>query len=151
MRRRVSSRMANLALHGGRTQRLEIVVQGYEQQAADNPDDANWLRCLVEVQQGSFRGRVDASLTTHDFVRLLSELDQVMAGDRSTATFDTMEEALAFSIELDRAGRAIVTGKLSETYPGGSQLSFTFESDLSFLAKTHADLKQLLAAFPVRD
>ncbi|MCB9869694.1 MAG: hypothetical protein H6837_07535 [Planctomycetes bacterium] len=86
--------------------------------AAEDPYDANWLRCSAEVEQGAFRGNVDASFTTNDFARFLSEMDRLMARESAAASFNTMEEALAFRIEVDRAGRATVVGKLRELGAG---------------------------------
>ncbi len=142
--------MTTLTLHGELGQKLVIGVHGFERDAAEDLYDANWLRCSVDVEQGAFRGSVDASFTTNDFARLLSEMDRLMTGESVAASFNTMEEALAFRIEVDRAGRAKVAGKLREVEAGGAELSFKFESDLSFLTKTHSDLTGIVAAFPHR-
>lgn len=143
--------MTTLTLRGELGRRLLIEVHGYERDAVEGPDDANWLRCSAEVEQGAFRGAVEASFTTHDFACLLSELDGLMAGQRAVASFNTLESALEFRIDVDRAGRATVVGKLRDTQAGGAELSFHFESDLSFLTTTHAELKSVVAAFPHRN
>jgi len=143
--------MMTLTLRGELGRRLLIGVHGFERDAAEDPDDANWLRCSAEVEQGAFRGTVEASFTTNDFSCFLSEMDRLMARESTAASFNTMEEALAFRIEVDRAGRATVVGKLREVQAGGPELSFNFESDLSFLTKTHAELKDVVAAFPHRN
>lgn len=127
-----------------------VTVRGYEREAALNPYDSNWLRCSAEVEQGAFRGTVEASFATSDFSRFLSELDQVMNGSGAVASFTTMEEALDFRVEVDRAGRATVTGKLRELGELGADLSFAFESDRSFLTAAHSDLKRIVATFPER-
>jgi hypothetical protein len=142
--------MTTLTLCGELGTRLLIEVHCYERDAAEGPDDANWIRCSAAVEQGAFRGSVEASFTTHDFACLLSELDRLMAGQSAVASFNTKEQALEFRIEVDRAGRATVIGKLRDNQAGGAELSFHFESDLSFLAKTHAELKVVVAAFPSR-
>jgi hypothetical protein len=142
--------MTTLTLHGELGRKLVIGVHGFERETAEDPYDANWLRCSAEVEQGRLRGNVDASFTTNDFARFLSEMDRLMTGESAAASFNTMEEALAFRIEVDRAGRATVVGKLREVEAGGAELSFNFESDLSFLTKTHSDLKGIVAAFPHR-
>jgi len=142
--------MTTLTLHGELGRRVLITVRGYERDVALDPYDANWLRCTAEVEQDAFRGAVEASLTTSDFSRFLSELDGVMSGSSAVASFTTMEEALAFRVEVDRKGRATVTGKLRELGELGAGLSFAFESDRSFLMAAHADLKRIIAAFPER-
>lgn len=142
--------MTTLTFSGDRERRLLITVRGYEHAAAVDPYDANWLRCSAEVEQGAFRGAVEASFTTSDFARFLAELDGVMAGSSTVASFRTMEEALAFRVEVDRAGRTTVTGKLRDVGASKGELSFAFESDRSFLTTSHSDLKRLVAAFPER-
>ena len=142
--------MVNLTLLGELGRRLVIAVHSYEREAALDPYDANWLRCSAQVEQGAFRGAVDASFATSDFARFLSELDRVMTGSSAVASFNTMEEALAFRVDVDRVGRASVTGKLREVGTPGVELSFAFESDRSFLTTAHTDLKRLVAAFPER-
>jgi hypothetical protein len=129
---------------------VRVTVWGYERDAALDPYDANWLRCSAEVEQGAFRGAVAASFATSDFSRFLSELDQIINGSGTVASFTTMEEALEFRIEVDRAGRATVTGKLRELGELGAELSFAFESDRSFLAAAHSDMKRIVATFPER-
>ena len=142
--------MKTLTLEGERGRKLLICVYGFERDVAEDPYDANWLRCSAEVEQGSFRGSVEASFTTNDFARFLSEMDRLMTGDSETASFNTMEEALTLRVEVDPAGRATVVGRLRQVEAGGPELSFNFESDISFLAKTHSDLKGIVAAFPQR-
>ena len=73
-----------------------------------------------------------------------------MTEESAAASFNTMEEALAFRVEVDRAGRATVVGKLRGIEAGSAELSFNFESDLSFLTKMHSDLREIVAAFPHR-
>lgn len=142
--------MSTLNLLGEPGRRLTITVHGYERDESHDLYDANWLRCSVEADLGQFRGTVDASFTTHDFARFLSDLDGVMNKSTSVASFDTMEAALFIRVEVDRAGRAAVNGKLREGDVSRSELTFSFESDRSFLAKTHAELKRLVAEFPPR-
>lgn len=142
--------MTTLVLHGEFGRRLTIDVHGYERNSSQDLYDANWLRCSVDVDLGRFRGAVDASFTTQDFARFLSELDQVMGGAAMAATFQTMEEALSIRVEVNRAGRVVVAGNLREIDAGGSALSYSFDSDLSFLQKSHSELKRIVSEFPER-
>ena len=142
--------MTTLVLSGEHERRLTIDVHGYERDSFQDPYDANWLKCSVDLEVGRFRGAVDASFTTQDFARFLSELDQVVQGDARVASFQTMEEALSIRVEVDRAGRAVLAGSLREIDAGGSELSYSIDSDLSFLQRSHAELKRIVAEFPER-
>lgn len=142
--------MTTLVFHGEHGRRLTIDVHGYERESSQDPYDANWLRCSVDLDSGRFRGAVDASFTTEDFARFLLELDQVVRGDARAASFQTMEEALSIRVEIDRAGRAVIAGNLREIDAGGSVLSYSIESDLSFLQRSHGELKRIVTEFPER-
>ena len=142
--------MTTLILDGEHGRRLTIDVHGYERDSFQDPYDANWLRCSVDLDAGRFHGAVYASFTTQDFARFLSEMDQVVRGDARAASFQTIEEALSILVEVDRAGRAVVTGSLREIDAGGSVLSYSIESDLSFLQRSHAELTRIVAEFPER-
>jgi hypothetical protein len=144
--------MRTLELRGEMGRRVVVVVDDYERGGPQsNPYDANWLRCSISTEIGKFRGEVEASLTTNDFSRFSSELEKVTAGASSVASLTTMEEALTLRIEVNRAGRATVTGMLrgSDSTPPTS-LSFGFESDLSFLRQAQAQLTQIVSDFPIR-
>lgn len=142
--------MNTLNIRGEFGRRVTVEIHGYENESAQEPYDANWLRCSVKANIGRFQGEVDASFTTHDFVRFSSELEQVVTGASSVALFQTYEEALALRVEVDRTGRAVVSGKLREVDFNGPVLSFTFESDLSFLAQMQAELRHIIVDFPER-
>ena len=142
--------LATLNLCGELGRRLTIDVHGYEHDGPGDTYDSNWLRCSAQVDVGRFCGAVDASFTTQDFGSFLAQLELVVTGKSVEASFQTMEEALSIRVEIDRAGRAVVVGKLRETDFNGSTLSFVFDSDLSFLGRTHAELKRIVSEFPER-
>lgn len=139
--------METLTLRGELGTAVLITVRGYEREGGAYPDDANWLRCSTEVEQGSFRGAVAASFETGDFTRFASELDQVISGSSAIAAFNTTEEALTLRVEVDHTGQATVAGRLRKL---GAELSFVFNSDQAFLASARRDLKRVIAAFPER-
>jgi len=143
--------MVTLNVRGESNRRLTIIVQSYERNVAQDPFDANWLRCSVDVESGRFRASIEASFTTHDFALFLAELAQVVQRSAVTASFQTMEESLSFHIEADETGRAIIRGQLREIALEETVLCFAFDSDLSFLQETESDLRQVVAEFPVRD
>jgi len=142
--------MATLNIQGELGSRLTINVHGYESDAPGDPYDANWLLCSAEVDVGRFHGVVDASFMTRDFARFLTELDHVVTRANLVASFQTMEEVLSVRVEVDRAGRAVVSGRLREIDVGGSDLSFAFESDLSYLKRTLEELRRIVSEFPER-
>lgn len=137
-----------LEIRGELGHRIVVRVSRYEREEAQNSDDANWLRCSVLAEVGRFRGEVDAAFMTDDFLQLSKQIDEVLQGGSRQAAFHPLEEALTVRIEVDRAGRASVQGVLRDM--DGPTLSFSFESDLSFLRPLRGQLAEINACFPKR-
>jgi len=130
--------------------KLAIHVAGYTTAVPEDPYDANWLECSIDVNVGRFYGAVEASLTTQDFARLAVQLGDLLGGSSRKANFRALEEAIIFDIELDRAGRAKVRGQLRDIDVDGCTLGFCFDSDLSFLEPLVEGLRQVVSQFPER-
>ena len=140
--------MSSLEIRGERGIRVIIEIHGYENEYADNYYDANWLRCSVQLKTDKLRGENDTSFQTADFMRFLSELEQLVGFKASCATFQTLEDAFNLSIEIDKTGHTLVSGILRE-YPGSyNAISFRFESDQSFLAIVVTQLRKIVREFP---
>ena len=132
---------------------IQIEVFGYERPDADDEHDANWLRAECSVTVAEFSAVLSLSLVTHDFARFTDQLEQAVKLLKGTATFSTAEEGLAVEIKFTTAGHAEVFGSVrSQTsfVPDQSILSFSFETDQSFLAQTVRELKAIIGRFPVR-
>jgi hypothetical protein len=133
--------------HGGS---ISIEVLGYENTAATNESDANWLKSRIRIVAGPFSGELDASLTTQDFVYLERELTDVLRTFEGKATFQTDEDWLYFQIEMGSRGAAIISGALKANSGSRTSLSFSFETDQSYLTQTKHALAQVLKCFPIR-
>lgn len=133
--------------HGGR---LVIVVLCYENVLATHTADANWLRCEVRVRMGGWEGAVRVSLTTEDFVLFCQDLQHVLEGTATTATFDTMEEVLALRVEETRTGICRITGTVRDRSSPQIEFLFVLDSDQSYLRSALVGLQQVVATFPVR-
>lgn len=133
---------------------IQIEVLGYERPHANGEYDANWLRARCSITVAAFAAALSLALDTHDFARFADELEQGVRQLQGTATFATVEAGLAIEIKFTTAGHAEVLGSVrSQTSRGPKEpeLSFSFETDQSFLAHTVRDLKAVLTRFPVRN
>jgi hypothetical protein len=120
---------------------------------ANDEYDANWLRARCSVTVAEFSAVLSLALVTHDFARFADELEQAVQLLKGTATFSTVEAGLAIEIKFTTAGHAEVFGSARSQMsmePDVSALSFSFETDQSFLAHTVRDLKAIVSRFPVR-
>lgn len=129
---------------------LHITIHGYENDAAMNESDANWLRCNARVDAHGFRGGALVAITTRDFGRFAAELRAVLDGSGQRAELVTDEDQIRATVELGRGGRAVIAGELS--YDGGPKvrLSFTCQSDQTYLHRTLREVDTALATFPAR-
>jgi hypothetical protein len=136
--------------HGGR---IKIDVQGYERPDTSDGDDANWLAAQCNVVAGEFSCTLNLSLVTRDFAGFLMQLEKAVDSLNGTAAFTTLEEGLQIEVKFNHAGHADLFGRArSQTslVPEQSVLSFSFETDQSFLAQTVRDLHGIVTQFPIR-
>ena len=126
---------------------------GYERPDATDEYDANWLRARCSITVAEFSAVLSLALVTHDFARFADELEQAVQLLKGKATFSTAEDGLAVEIRFKTAGHAEVFGSArSQTsfVPDAPVLSFSFETDQSFLAHTVREVKTVVSQFPVR-
>lgn len=134
----------------GESARVRIEVIGYENPAAENLSDANWVTCRVEVCVRGFVGHVDTSFTTQDFVAFRTSLQPAVTDLRGESVFETDEDALRLNVKFSATGKATVTGTLREPDRPQTSLAFAFESDQTFMRGTVEALNALIQQFPVR-
>ena len=131
--------------------RCRIQVLGYENPAAQDPSDANWLSCRVAIRgDDSLSAEGPAALSVQDFSDFAEDLHKVLRGAGGTASFTTDEEDVSLNIEIKKTGTASVTGVLRLSGNVRATLSFAFESDQTFLAEAQRQLEAIARAFPAR-
>ncbi len=133
--------------HGGG---IGIIVLGYENPAATNTSDANWLVCRVRAELGPFRGEVSATFTTQDFARFRQELRALLGQERVSAVLDTDEQVLELRIEAQPTGAAAISGTIRYSSGPNVAVSFTLDSDRSYLSSVLEALDTVMNQFPVR-
>lgn len=133
--------------HGGG---VAIVVLGYENPSAQEHSDANWLACKVRVTAGPFAGDVDAAFTTDDFARLRRGIRALLDREVQSAEFEPIEQALSLKMAGSRTGAVSISGAVRYSSGPAAAISFTFESDLSYLSSALGSLDAVIGQFPVR-
>lgn len=137
-----------IAGHGGS---IKVEALRYENPSAKDLSDANWLSCNVQARIGSFSGNFSGSFTTNDFVQFRDELRGLLSRKSDTASFLTDEEQLRIKLEVGRTGTVQIEGSAQTYGMPQASLSFSFESDMSFLDQTLRDLEKLIRSFPVKE
>lgn len=127
-----------------------VTVLGYENAEAEDKSDANWLVCRVHVAVGTLLGDLRAAFTTHDFVAFASELRALLEGRAELATLEPYEEGLKLKVEMARkTGAARISG-VARGEEWDAAMSFTLDSDQSYLSRAVRSLEDVTKQFPVR-
>ena len=135
---------------GGHSGSVVIEVLGYENEHPLSISDANWLLCFIDLRVGEFTGHYQASLSTHDFMQFYHQLKDVLSAQAGSARFDTDEDGLRLAVEIDERGNFRITGAARSTGAPQTVLSFTIDSDQSYLQQTNTQLARIVQEFPVR-
>jgi hypothetical protein len=130
---------------------VTIGVAGYENPVAVNPSDANWLSCTVLLQIGAFSGSLAASFTTHDFARLFGQFQAALSTLEGDVSFLTDEDMLRLNLKFEKTGLVQISGMAQEFGQGKAALTFSFETDQSFLTQTCRQLEKVTKKFPVKE
>lgn len=130
---------------------MVIKVSGYENPAALNTSDANWLSCTVALKIGDFSGNLVASFTTHDFVRFSGAMQTALATLSGVVSFLTDEDMLRLSLKFAKSGRVNISGVAQDFGPPKATFTFSFESDQSFLTQTFRQIDKVTRSFPVKE
>ena len=129
---------------------VKIEVFGYERPSATHLTDANWLSCQVEVNVIGFEGHLVAAFTTLDFAEFRTTLRSGVADLKGQALFETDEDALRLRIEFSPIGHVSISGVLRDVDRPETSLTFSIESDQTYMRRTVEMLDEVLRRFPVR-
>jgi hypothetical protein len=134
---------------GGRV-RLEVLE--YTLPDTTNRNESNRLTCKCNVEVRDFACNLNVSLRTHDFVRFRAELNAALKALSGDVIVDTLESRLRLEVSITSGGQIDVFGYAQSNMarPSRTVLTFSFESDQSFLAQTDRELERILQHFPVR-
>jgi len=129
---------------------VAIDVLGYESPNAINDSDANWLASRVVVAVGPFCAKLDAVLTTHDFIHFERDLASMLRTLTGKAEFQTDEESLRFAIHMGPLGVAMVNGIVRSISETRASMEFSFPTDQTYLDRARYSLSDITKCFPVR-
>jgi len=141
--------MCIVRVGGERSEFLTITLLGRSHPAASDYWDCNWVRAVVEVNAGGFRGKVDGDVRADEleaFRRDVALLNESLSG---VAHFTTMEEWLSISATGDGHGHVELSCEIRDQPGIGNTLAFRLALDQTYLRPLVAQLAQAVLAFPV--
>ena len=99
-----------------------------------------WVPAVVTLSVGGFNAKVQMTLTADDIERFGEQLETTYKSLSGIAEFSTIEGQLTLEIEMNRQGHVKVSGRLGDDASFPNTLTFTFNSDQTFLPKTISEL-----------
>jgi hypothetical protein len=131
-------------------ERIEVDVLRYERQPIGEYFDDNWVTVQVRVCVGGFRGTIDGTFITDEFVAFLTQLRVLYQSLSGTAEFTTLEGQLHLRLTGDGKRHIELVGEVADQPGIGNRLRFTLHFDQSQLGASIHELERVAAEFPVR-
>lgn len=121
--------------------------------ARERPDDhdywdGNWLRSVVEVRAGSFRGTFSATLRTDEFDGFLKQIEVMHNHVTGEARFVSTENWLSILLKCDRTGKVSLSCEARDT-AAEAVLAFSGALDQTYLQGIITELRELLRQYSV--
>src|SRR3954469_269825 len=128
---------------------VQVTAIRCEREIVADAADANWLSAHLDVTVDGFAASLELALLTEDLEHFLAQLLSVLEEAKAFAEFSTVEDVLRLTVHPNKPGRATVSGAVTHLN-NRNQLSFTFQTDRTFLELTAADLRSVNTVFPTR-
>jgi len=110
---------------------------------------ANGLTCEVELDVPPFTGRFKASYTTQEFFRFWTGLSMVLSSSKGEAVFGSDEDTFQVTVSIEARDRGLVKGTTRVHAQSKTTVSFSFETDQTYLNKTCKDLEAVITQYPI--
>lgn len=128
---------------------ITLAVAGYERPQNTDVDDANWLVGTVSISAPNLSGTAGLTLVTTELNTFCTQLRNAQEIVSGTARLETLEEGISLVVRYGSLGRAEVEGRITLDHGPRLSVSFSFETDQSYLAATLMELEQAVSDFPV--
>jgi hypothetical protein len=141
--------MPSIHIGGEQAEFFTLTVHGRSLPHATDYWDGNWLACTAEVAAGAFRGTMDRLIRNEDLARFLHDLERMAGGQDVWPCLEALEGWLSLRLVGDKRGRIEAKGELEDDPAGGNALEFRLSIDQTYLPPLVAQLRAVLAEFPV--
>jgi hypothetical protein len=113
--------------------------------------DGNWIITDIQFRMDCFNGKYQAYLRSNEFERFRQELSEFVSGIRKVISFETMEEQLSFSLEVDSVdiNKIVVWGIALDRAGVGNKLEFNYKFERRQLPGIIKEVDEILTKFPV--
>jgi hypothetical protein len=123
-------------------ERLELVC--LEHPADSGSEGYDWVRALVHVEVGAFKGELEIYICVSDIIRFKEELEPAYQNVRGVAEFRTIEDQLFIRIEVDKLGHVQASGYIVDDFVAPNKLNFHITYDQTLLWHTISEIDHAL-------
>ena len=123
-------------------ERLEVKLLGRPEDLTSQGGD--WIKGLVQLDVGAFKGELEISLCLSDIIRFKEQLEPVYEKLEGVAEFKTVEDQLAIRIEVDKLGHVQASGHLLDNFGSGNKLYFNISYDQTLLWHTISEIDEAM-------
>lgn len=129
---------------------LKINPTGLINYGSSKDWDRNWIRAVISVQGGVFKGKYDADLTTFDFENLKQNLNSVYDNLKGKIEFRDLEGYVNLKIVGNGAGN-FMANVVCNDKPGinVAELKFDLSFDQTFIKDMVRSLNEITKQYPV--
>lgn len=121
---------------------LEVKLMGRPAEPGSPGND--WIKGLVQIDVGAFKGESEISLCLSDVVRFREQLEPVYEKLEGVAELKTIEDQLALRIEVDKLGHVQASGYLLDDFVRRNKLYFNISYDQTLLWHTLSEIDEAL-------
>lgn len=139
--------MSRMMLAGDNV-RLEIDILGYEDSDSPDESDANWLKCIVDLQASGLRVNFRLALSTVCLGSFHEQLLRVVSSMNGSASLEADEGQLLAVIEMQPYGAAALRLNVELTDGVRVTCAVRARSDQSYLQQAAEQLGAVVAEFP---
>jgi hypothetical protein len=141
--------MCEVVIRGEGEEFLGMTLLGRSALGAGDYWDGNWVKALVDVHVGGFRGSVDGDLRAEELLRFHRQFELLQQSLRGHAWFETYERWLSIHVAGDGRGHMEVRSVIRDQPVMGNTLDCILVTDQSFTRATVAALAAAVRRFPV--
>jgi hypothetical protein len=128
----------------GYSERERIQINLLGDSANPKTEGYDWVKALVEIEVGGFKGEVEIYMCVSDMIRFKEQLEPVYKDLNGVAEFKTIEGQLYIRIEANKLGHVQATGFLLDDPASGNKLEFAIRYDQTLLWHTISELDEAL-------
>jgi hypothetical protein len=141
--------MCTIRVGGERAEFLAITLLGRSHPTAGEYWDGNWVRAIVEVVAGGFRGEVGGDLRTDELAAFHRELFPLVESLSGSARLSTQEDWLSIVVTGDGRGHMELSCEIRDQPGVGNSLAFRLALDQTYLRSMAEQLGRAVSEYPV--